>query len=146
MLFSRTLSIYILRQCERPRFTIIKTIGTIIVLFIPWRRMGSEGTPLPFLTSALVRWVISFTPRTLYPLGKSPQYPLREAQNQYGSCREEKNFLFLPGSNLDLPARSPSIYWLSLLLFIQCLADAENLINSLSIVSKSTLKFPNNFI
>jgi hypothetical protein len=22
------------------------------------------------------RWVMSFTPRSLYPLGKSPQYPL----------------------------------------------------------------------
>jgi hypothetical protein len=41
------------------------------------------------------KWVVSFTPRPLYPQGKSPWYPLdRELggpQSQFGHGGEEKN-------------------------------------------------------
>jgi hypothetical protein len=97
VLFSVTLSVYILPKCERTRFKTVKTTGTIIFLYIPWRHMGSVGTSPSFLTSTLVRWVVGFTTRTLYSLGKSPQCPLNGTQNQYDRFRDEKNSLLVPG-------------------------------------------------
>jgi hypothetical protein len=42
------------------------------------------------------RWVVSFTPRPLYPQGKSPLYPLDRGlggpQSRSGRGGEEKNF------------------------------------------------------
>jgi hypothetical protein len=47
------------------------------------------------------RWVVSFTPRLLYPQGKSPWYPLDRRlggpQNRSESGGEEKNSQPLPG-------------------------------------------------
>jgi hypothetical protein len=47
------------------------------------------------------RWVVSFTPRSLYPQGKSPWYPsdrrLGGPQSRTGRGSEEKNFWPLPG-------------------------------------------------
>jgi hypothetical protein len=60
--------------------------------------------------------VVSFTPRTLYPLGKSPRYPLDRRLDgpQIRSGRVEKRkFLTLPGLELrplSRPARSQSLY------------------------------------
>jgi hypothetical protein len=55
----------------------------------------------PFLTSSLVGGeVVSFTPRPLYPRGKSPRYPqdrLGGPQNRAGHCGIEKNILPPPG-------------------------------------------------
>jgi hypothetical protein len=72
------------------------------------------------------RWVVSFTPRPLYPLGKSPCYTidrrLGEPQSRFVRCDEEK-ILTLPGLELRpldrRPARSQSLYRLSYLYFIQ---------------------------
>jgi len=45
--------------------------------------------------------VVSFTPRPLYPQGKSPWYPLDRrlsgSQNRSGYCGEEKISLPVPG-------------------------------------------------
>jgi hypothetical protein len=67
------------------------------------------------------RWVVSFTPRPLYPQGKSPRYPLARRlggpQSRSGRCDEEKNSQPPPGIepwNPDRPARSPALYRLSL--------------------------------
>jgi hypothetical protein len=64
--------------------------------------------------------VVSFTPRPLYPQGKSPWYPLDrklgEPQSRSGRGGEEKNSQPPPAiepSNLDRPARSPALYRLS---------------------------------
>jgi hypothetical protein len=47
------------------------------------------------------RWVVSFTPRPLYPPGKSPWYPLGMSlgglQGRSGRGGEEKNSQFLAG-------------------------------------------------
>jgi hypothetical protein len=50
------------------------------------------------------RWVVSFTPRPLYPQGKSPWYPLDRGlggpQSRSGRGGEEKNSQPLPGIEL----------------------------------------------
>jgi hypothetical protein len=47
------------------------------------------------------RWVVSFTPWSLYPRGKRPRYPLDrrvgERQSTSGLCGVEKNILRLSG-------------------------------------------------
>jgi hypothetical protein len=47
------------------------------------------------------RWVVSFTPRPLYPQGKNPWYPLNRRlggpQSRFGHCGEEKNSQPPPG-------------------------------------------------
>jgi hypothetical protein len=57
------------------------------------------------------RWVVSFTPRLLYPQRKSPLYPLDRRlggpQNRYGRGGEEKNSQPLPG--LEPPIIQPVI-------------------------------------
>jgi hypothetical protein len=62
---------------------------------MPWRRIGERtysSTILELVTKW--RWVVSFTPRLLYPRGKSPRYPLVRQlggpQNRYGRCGEQK--------------------------------------------------------
>jgi hypothetical protein len=61
------------------------------------------------------RWVVSFTPRPLYPQGKSPWYPLDKrlggAQNRSGHGGEEKNSQPPAGTRTpDHPARSLALY------------------------------------
>jgi hypothetical protein len=66
------------------------------------------------------RWVVSFTPRPLYPQGKNPWYPLDMRlggpQSRSGRGGEEKNSQPPPGiepSNRDRPDCSPALYRLS---------------------------------
>jgi hypothetical protein len=63
------------------------------------------------------RWVVSFTPRPLYPRGNRPQYPLNrrlgEPQSRSGRCAIEKNFLPVLGIEPGRPACIPSLYRLS---------------------------------
>jgi hypothetical protein len=59
--------------------------------------------------------VVSFTPRPLYPWGKSSWYPLDRRlggpKSRSGRIGEEKNYQPLPGlENSHHPARSPAIY------------------------------------
>jgi hypothetical protein len=76
---------------------------------------GNGGIAPPFPTSALDggEWP-SFTPRPLYPRGKSPRYPLDRRlggpQSRSGCCGVERNLLPLPESNSGRPVRSPSLY------------------------------------
>jgi hypothetical protein len=42
----------------------------------PLRRMGERMCRPTFSWPRHYRWVVSFTPRPLYPRGKSPRYPL----------------------------------------------------------------------
>jgi hypothetical protein len=66
-----------------------------------------------------LRWVLSFTPRSLYPQGKSPRYPFnrRLVDPRTGlDDVEKRKFLTLPGLELRAlvrPARSQSLYRLS---------------------------------
>jgi hypothetical protein len=60
------------------------------------------------------RWVVSFTPRPLYPQGKSPLYPLDRRlggpQSLSGRSGEEKNTQPPPGiepRSSDRPGRNP---------------------------------------
>jgi hypothetical protein len=68
-----------------------------------------------FLTTALVG-VVSFTPRPLYPQGKSPRYPLlRRLDGPRAGLNdvEKRKFLALRGlkfRHLGRPARSYSLY------------------------------------
>jgi hypothetical protein len=62
----------------------------------------SEGIALRILDlGTRWRWVVSFTPRPLYPQGKSPRYPLDrrlgEPQSRSGRGGEEKNPRQPPG-------------------------------------------------
>jgi hypothetical protein len=57
---------------------------------------GSGGiTPRILDLCAIWKWVVSFTPRQLYPQGKSPWYPLDRSlggpQSRFGRGGEEKN-------------------------------------------------------
>jgi hypothetical protein len=65
-----------------------------------WRHIGEwmcSSTILDLDTRW--RWVVSFTPRLLYPRGKSPRYPLDRRlggpQNRSGNYRQKKNFVTL---------------------------------------------------
>jgi hypothetical protein len=67
-----------------------------------------------------MRWVVSFTPRSLYRQGKSPWYPLDRRfggpHSRSGRGGKEKSSQPQPGLdpyNPDRPARSPALYWLS---------------------------------
>jgi len=58
--------------------------------------MKSEGTaPRIFNLGTRWRWVVSFTPRPLYPRGKIPCYPFNRRlggpQSRSGSGGEDKN-------------------------------------------------------
>jgi hypothetical protein len=59
------------------------------------------------------RWMVSFTPRLLYPQGKIPWYHLIVAlgglKGLSGHCGVEKNFLPLRESNPGHPALSQSL-------------------------------------
>jgi hypothetical protein len=61
--------------------------------------------PLSFLLSAMV----SYTPRPLYPRGKSPRHPLDRRlggpQSRSGRCGEERNQCLYRESKLGRPAR-----------------------------------------
>jgi hypothetical protein len=68
---------------------------------------GSEGRALDL--AIRWRWVVSFTPRPLYPQGRSPWYPLDRKlggpQSRSGRGGEEKNSQPLPG--LEPPIIQP---------------------------------------
>jgi len=57
------------------------------------------------------RWIVNFTPRPLYPVGKSPCYPLDRrlsgSQSRFGHGGEEKNSQPLP--ELEPPIIEPII-------------------------------------
>jgi hypothetical protein len=82
---------------------------------------GSGGIA-PRILDLGTRWrqMVSFTPRPLYPQGKSPSYPLDRRlggpQGRSGRGGEEKNSQPPPGiepQNPDHPIRSPMLYRLS---------------------------------
>jgi hypothetical protein len=84
--------------------------------------LGSGGTELHSFFDLGIRlsWVVSFTPRPLYPQGKSPWYPLDRRlggpQSRSGCGGGEKNSQLPPGiepQNHDRPARGPVLYRLS---------------------------------
>jgi hypothetical protein len=81
---------------------------------------GSGGITPRFLWPRHRRWMFSFTPRPLYPQGKSPWCPLDRKlgapQSRSGHGGEEKNSQLPPGiepQKPDRPARSPALYRLS---------------------------------
>jgi hypothetical protein len=79
---------------------------------------GSRGITLRILDlGTRWRWVVSFTPRSLYPQGKSLWYPLDRSlggpQSRSGRGGEEKNSQPPPGiepQNFERPTRSPALY------------------------------------
>jgi hypothetical protein len=86
----------------------------------PWRRMGSGCIDPHFLDLGTSwRWVVSFTPRVLYPRGRRSRYPLdRRVDGLWAGPYdvEKRKFLTLPGLELQplgRPARSQSLYRLS---------------------------------
>jgi hypothetical protein len=73
---------------------------------------GSGGiAPLILDLGTRWRWVVSFTPRLLYPQGKIPSYPLDRKlggpQSRAGSGGEKKNSQHLPG--LEPPITQPVV-------------------------------------
>jgi hypothetical protein len=81
--------------------------------YIPELQMGRGIDPCFVDLGIKWRWVVSFTPRPLYPLGKNPRYTsqrrLGETENRYRRCGVEENFLLLPGIEprlLGRPARN----------------------------------------
>jgi hypothetical protein len=62
--------------------------------------IGGIATRIPDLGTRW-KWVVSFTPRPLYPKGKNPWYPwdrtLGGPQSRSGRAGEEKNSQPLPG-------------------------------------------------
>jgi hypothetical protein len=63
--------------------------------------MGEGGYRSTFLDlSTSWRWLVSFTPQSLYPWGKSLWYPMDGPQSQCGCRGVEKNLLSLLGNKL----------------------------------------------
>jgi hypothetical protein len=65
---------------------------------MPWRHTGEGMYSFTLLDlDTRWRWVISFTPLSLYSRGKSPRYPLDERlggpQSRSGRCGEENSFV-----------------------------------------------------
>jgi hypothetical protein len=70
-----------------------------------WRHRGRKGVTPRILNMEIIRrWVVSFTPRPLYPC-RETQYPLDmklgEPDSRYGSREQEKIFYLCQNSNLD---------------------------------------------
>jgi hypothetical protein len=81
--------------------------------------LGSGGIyPRVSALDTIWRWVVSFTPRPLYPQVNSPWYPLDRKpggpQSRSGRGGEEKNFQTLPG------LEPPIIHHWATPLFIMC--------------------------
>jgi hypothetical protein len=81
-----------------------------------WRSTGTAQCILDLDTRW--KWAVSFTPRPLYPQGKSPRYPLDRRvggpQSRSGCGGEENNSQPLPGLEPpDHPAHSPALYHLN---------------------------------
>jgi hypothetical protein len=78
-----------------------KKLKLLLCFFFKWTPryegvLGSGGTaPRIFDLGARCRWLVSFTPRPLYPQGKSPWYPLDRRlgvlQNRSRRSGGEKN-------------------------------------------------------
>jgi hypothetical protein len=89
----------------------------------PWRRIGGVEVYLHalFYLGTIWRWAESFTPRQLYPQGKSPLHPLGRGlggpQSRYGRGGEVKNSHLLQG--LDHPTRSPALYYWVILVRVK---------------------------
>jgi hypothetical protein len=94
--------------------------------------------------STRLRWIVSFTSRSLYPLRRNPRYPFHRRlcglHNRSGRCGVEKNLLALPG--IEPLASSPSrvaiptelsrnvIFW-EASVFMSCLHSVYHQIFSL---------------
>jgi hypothetical protein len=100
---------------------LLKTRRVTVEVFDPVStRVGSGYIDPHFLDLGTSwRWVVSFTPRPLYPRGKGPRYPLDRRlsgpQSQSGRRGEEK-ILDHTGTGTPTPgrpARSQSLYRLS---------------------------------
>jgi hypothetical protein len=80
----------------------------------PWRRIGEVELYLHSLfdLGTRWRWVVSFTPRPLYPQGKSPWYPLYRRlggpQSRSGHDGKEKNSQPPPGIDPRTPIVQPT--------------------------------------
>jgi hypothetical protein len=100
---------------------------------------GSGGlTPRILDLGARGRWVVSFTPRPLYPQGKSLWYPLGGTRRQSGHGGEEKNSQSLQGlePSTILPAAQRYTTELSQLLLET--AQVENIRWRLNVRERST--------
>jgi hypothetical protein len=80
-----------------------RPVTVIAIAFTtPWRPIGEWRHSSNILNlDAKWRWLVSFTPRQLYPRGNSPRYPLNRRlfgpHSRFGHCEVEKNLLPLPG-------------------------------------------------
>jgi hypothetical protein len=80
---------------------------------MPWRRIGEVEVQLHafFNLGSRWMWLVSFTPRPLYPQGKSPWYPLDRRpggpQSRSGRGGEEKNSQPQPGIEARIPIVQP---------------------------------------
>jgi hypothetical protein len=94
----------------------IKIKGKVVPVFnelsTPWRRMREWLYRSTFSWPRHYLEVVSFTPRPLYPRGKSPRYPLDRrlggSQNQSGR-RGEETILDPTMSSLSHPASSQMV-------------------------------------
>jgi hypothetical protein len=86
--------------------TVLNELSTM-----PWRRMGCGCIDPHFLDLGTSwRWVVSFTPRPLYPQGNSPRYPLDrrlDGPQSWSGRRGEDKILDPTGTRTPTP-RSPN--------------------------------------
>jgi hypothetical protein len=78
---------------------------------MPWRHIGSGGISPPFLTSTLDgRWVVSFTPRPLYPHEETLRYKLPRWAPEPVWTLWRENYFPQRDSNSARVVRSQSLY------------------------------------
>jgi hypothetical protein len=103
--------------------------------------LGSGGIALRILDLVTIwRWVVSLTPRPLYPQGKSPWYPLDrrlgKPQSQSGHGGEKKNSKPLPG--LEPPIMQPVAQRyateISRLLIVECVSKKKMFRKSIPLI------------
>jgi hypothetical protein len=106
--------------------------------------LGSGGiAPRILVLGTRWRWVVSFTPRPLYPEGKRPCFSLEKRlggpQSRSGRGGEEKNSHPPPGIepwNSDHPARSPTLCQVNIRIFRRVFATWQRCLQELLIFIK----------
>jgi hypothetical protein len=97
---------------NEPKYMVLGLWRNRIMSTMSYRRIeGVEASPRILDLGTRWRWVVSFTPRPLYPKGRSSRYPLDRRMGGPQSRSGREKFPAPTGTRTpDHPARSPALY------------------------------------